>query len=378
MPMHNGFLPREGFCADVVLKLIRRTALNPALLLPLVLLARYTKRGQDLSVLHPTAARRLRLLLYWALARRVSAWLSDRARNNWTDDRYVWSREIVLVTGGAAGIGGALVRFFEEKGIAVVVLDIQPMAFPTSNRVHHFQCDIRSPESVNAVANRIRAQIGHPTVIINNAGVARGKTLLDAEPSDVRFTFDVNTLAHYWITKAFLPNMVARNHGMVVTVSSFASWITIPNMIDYGASKAAALAFHEGLTAELTTRYKAPRVRTVSVHPGHTRTALFKGFRQGSGFLLPQLDPDSIAEAVVRQVLTGRSGNVILPEFGASLSALRAYPDWYQHRVRAKAQGSMANWTGRQVVNDVSAPYEGKETSQGQDTSESAVLVSGE
>jgi len=244
--------------------------------------------------------------------------------------------------------------------------------------VHHFQCDIRSPESVNAVADRIRAQVGHPTVIINNAGVARGKTLLDAEPSDVRFTFDVNTLAHYWITKAFLPNMVARNHGMVVTVSSFASWITIPNMIDYGASKAAALAFHEGLTAELTTRYNAPRVRTVSVHPGHTRTALFKGFRQGAGFLLPQLEPDSIAEAVVRQVLTGRSGNVILPEFGGSLSALRAYPDWYQHRARARAQGSMANWSGRQVVSDVSAPFEGKESSQGHDTSESTVLVSGE
>ena len=127
--MHNGFLPREGFCADVVLKLVRRTALNPALLLPLVLLARYTKRGQDLSILHPTAARRLRLLLYWALARRVSAWLSDRVRNNWTDDRYVWSREIVLVTGGAAGIGGSMVRFLEEKGITVVVLDIQPMSF---------------------------------------------------------------------------------------------------------------------------------------------------------------------------------------------------------------------------------------------------------
>lgn len=131
MPAHNGILPREGLCADVILKLIRRTALNPALLLPLVLLARLTKKGQDLSILHPTAARRLRILLYYALARRASAWLSDRVRNNWSDDRYDWSREIVLVTGGAAGIGGSMVRFFEEKGVKVVVLDIQPMSFTT-------------------------------------------------------------------------------------------------------------------------------------------------------------------------------------------------------------------------------------------------------
>lgn len=207
--------------------------------------------------------------------------------------------------------------------------------------------------------------------------MARGKTLLDSEPGDVRFTFDVNTLAHFWITKAFLPDMIARNHGMVVTVSSFASWLTIPNMVDYGASKAAAMAFHEGLTSELTTRYNAPRVRTVSVHPGHTRTALFKGFNQGSGFLLPQLEPDSIAEAVVRQVLTGRSGHVILPEAGGSLAALRAYPDWYSIRLRARAQGSMKRWSGRQVVEDVDASYDGKDSQQNE-ASESTVLVSGE
>ncbi|PNY25223.1 Short-chain dehydrogenase/reductase family 16C member 6 [Tolypocladium capitatum] len=376
MPMHNGILPREGFCADVILKLLRRTALNPALLLPLVLLGRLTRTGQDLSILHPTAARRLRILLYYALARRASAWLSDRVRNNWTDDRYDWSREIVLVTGGAAGIGASMVRFLEEKGVKVVVLDIQPMSFTTSSRVRHFHCDVRSPESVNAVADTIRAEVGHPTVIINNAGVARGKTLLDSEPGDVRFTFDVNTLAHFWVTKAFLPNMVAGNHGMVVTVSSFASWLTIPNMVDYGASKAAAMAFHEGITSELTTRYNAPRVRTVSVHLGHTRTALFKGFRQGAGFLLPRLEPDSIAEAVVRQVLSGRSGHVILPEAGGWLAALRAFPDWYSIGMRAGGQRSMERWSGRQVVEDVDAPYGGRDSQQNE-ASESAVLVSG-
>ncbi|KND94806.1 Short-chain dehydrogenase/reductase family 16C member 6 [Tolypocladium ophioglossoides CBS 100239] len=382
MPMHNGILPREGFCADVILRVIRRTALNPTLLLPLVLLARLTKKGQDLSILHPTAARRLRILFYYALARRASAWLSDGVRNNWSDDRYDWSREIVLVTGGAAGIGGSMVRFFEEEGVKVVVLDIQPMSFTTwdtttASKVRHFHCDVRSPESVNAVADTIRAEVGHPTIIISNAGVARGKTLLDSEPGGVRFTFDVNTLAHFWITKAFLPNMVARNHGMVVTVSSFASWLTIPNMIDYGASKAAAMAFHEGITSELKTRYNAPKVRTVSVHPGHTRTALFKGFSQGADFLLPRLEPDSGAEAVVRQVLTGRSGHVILPEAGGSLAALRAYPDWYSIRLRARVQGNMKRWSGRQVVEDVDASYDGRDSQQNE-ASSSTVLVSGE
>lgn len=134
MPMHQGLLPREGFCADVVVRLIRQTALNPALILPLVLLARFTKKGQDLSILHPSAVKNLSTLLYLGLARWASSWLSEKTRNNWVKDEYDWKREIVLVTGGAGGIGGRVVKLFEEMGVKVVVLDVQPMSFTTGRR----------------------------------------------------------------------------------------------------------------------------------------------------------------------------------------------------------------------------------------------------
>lgn len=239
------------------------------------------------------------------------------------------------------------------------------------------------------MAKEIKSKIGHPTVVINNAGVARGKTVLEATPGDIRFTFDVNALALYWTTKAFLPDMIANNHGMIVTVSSYASWLCIPNMVDYGASKAAALSFHEGLTAELTTRYKSPKVRTVVVHPGHTRTALFAGYDQKTDFLMPQLEPESVADAVVKQVLTGRSGQVVIPGTGTTLAALRTLPDWYSVRVRAKAETAMTNFRGRQVIEDVDASYHnqeeepqeaqrGEERGEHHDTSESTVLVSNE
>ncbi|KAF5025298.1 hypothetical protein F66182_2631 [Fusarium sp. NRRL 66182] len=358
MPIHKGLIPREGFCADVVIRLFRQTALNPALLLPLVLLARFTKRGQDLSILHPAASRHLKTLFYVAFARWASGWWSEKTRNNWVDDKYDWTREVVLVTGGAGGIGGHIVRLFDELGVKVVVLDIQAISFEASSNVHHFQCDLRSPENVEAVAKKIRAQVGHPTVIINNAGVARGKTILESQPGDVRFTFDVNAFAPFWTAKTFLPNMIDNNHGMIVTLASYASWLAIPNLVDYSASKAAALAFHEGLTAELTTRYNAHRVRTVVVHPGATNTALFEGYRQGNDFLMPPLEPASVADAVVKQVLTGRSGSVVVPGTGNMLPALRTMPDWYSIPVRAKAQAYMKNFSGRQVIEDVDAAYE--------------------
>ncbi|KAF4950634.1 hypothetical protein FGADI_8038 [Fusarium gaditjirri] len=353
------------------------TALNPALLLPLVLFARLTKKGQDLSILHPSASGHLKTLFYVALARWASGWWSDKTRNNWVDDKYDWKREVVLVTGGAGGIGGRIVKLFEEMGVKVVVLDVQPMSFEVCN-VHHFQCDLRSPENVEAVAEKIRAEVGNPTVVINVAGVVRGKTILESQPSDIRFTFDINTFAPFWIAKAFVPDMVAKNHGMVVTLTSYASWLTIPNLVDYGASKAAALAFHEGLTAELTTRYNAPKVRTVIVHPGPTNTALFKGYYQNTDFLMPPLAPESVADAVVKQILTGRSGHVVIPGTGTILAALRMQPDWYAIPVRAKAEAYMKNFSGRQVIEDVDKTIEndGEEEDAGGNATASTVLVS--
>ncbi|TQN74007.1 Dehydrogenase RED2 [Colletotrichum shisoi] len=358
MPMHQGFLPREGLTADPIFRLIARTALNPAMMLPLLLLARYTKKGGDLAILHPTAFARIKFLGYCALTRWASSWLSRRTLNNWVTDRYDWRREIVLVTGGAGGIGGHVVQLLAERGITVVVLDIQDLTFASGSNVHYFKCDITSTEKLAAVSNEIRAKVGHPTVLINNAGVARGKTVFDSTERDIRFTFDVNTLSHYWTAKEFLPNVAKNNHGMIVTVASFASYLCVPNMVDYGSSKAAAMAFHEGITAELNTRYNAPRVRTVLVNQGYTKTPLFTGYQQGVEFILPALEPETVADAIVKQVLAGESGHIVLPAYGNMLTALRAFPHWYQHKLRGESKKLMANFSGRQVVKDVEGFYQ--------------------
>jgi all-trans-retinol dehydrogenase (NAD+) len=222
------------------------------------------------------------------------------------------------------------------------------------------------------VAREIRVQVGEPTVIINNAGVARGKSVLGATERDIRFTFDVNTLAHYWMIREFLPSLIAANHGMVVTVSSFAAWVCVPDMVDYASSKAAALSFHEGLTAELKTRYGAPRVRTVVVNQGYTRTALFTGYNNDSEFMVPTLHPETVAEAIVRQVLSGDSGQVVVPRFGVTLAGLAAMPHWYQVSLRAKNQTIMSNFKGRQVVQDLDKFYADREKSE---TEGSTILV---
>jgi all-trans-retinol dehydrogenase (NAD+) len=199
------------------------------------------------------------------------------------------------------------------------------------------------------VCARIKAEIGDPTVLINNAGVCRGKTVLEETARDVELTFSVNTMAHFHLVRSFLPAMVAANHGHIVTVASIVSYVSAPQMVSYSASKAAAQALHEGLGLELKFRYDAPKVRTTLVSQGYVKTPLFEGFKDG-GFLLPPLEPLTVAEAVVEKVFSQESGHVVLPRAYNLFTGMRGWPTWRQVGVRAKTHDVMSKWEGKQVL----------------------------
>jgi len=96
-------------------------------------------------------------------------------------------------------------------------------------------------------------------MIVNNAGVIQGKLLVDLSPDDINQTFGVNTLAHFWTLKAFLPGLLKRKQGHIVTVSSAMGLTGVSAMSDYCASKHALIGLHESLRAELDFKYKCPK-----------------------------------------------------------------------------------------------------------------------
>ncbi|KAK6544123.1 hypothetical protein TWF694_000832 [Orbilia ellipsospora] len=374
MAPKQSVIPREGFVMDAVLNIIKKFALNPKYTLPLFIFLRYTRKGQDVSADHQTLFRALRNVLFWGVLYRVNRYLNWGARNNWAkDNSWIWDKEVALVTGGSGGIGGLVVKGLADKGIKVVVLDVIDLTYEAPSNVYFYRCDITSTAKIAEVAEEIRTIVGNPTIIVNNAGVARGNALLEGTEKDVRFTFDVNILAHFWILREFLPHILKNNHGHIVTVASVAGYQTAPHMVDYGATKAAAISFHEGLTLELKHKYKANKVRTTLVTQGLTRTPLFEGFQNDSKFIFPQQHPESVADGIVDQILRGESDHLILPKSYNILPGLRGQPIWWRTLFADAAKDVMNTWKGRQVIDP---NKETKESEEGtEDVSKSGVLV---
>lgn len=119
----------SGVTGDTFARLLKLTALNPLLTLPLFLAGKYTIDGGRVAADHATAWKHLKTLLVLGLASKVNRWLDNAVTNNWANDTYVWSQEVVVVTGGSDGIGKIVVHLLAEKGIKVAVLDVQELTY---------------------------------------------------------------------------------------------------------------------------------------------------------------------------------------------------------------------------------------------------------
>ncbi|ORY71458.1 putative short-chain dehydrogenase/reductase 2 [Pseudomassariella vexata] len=280
------------------------------------------------------------VLAFWAMLRKLNMVLSNRALNNRTQNPpWDWRTEIAVVTGGCRGIGEDVVRKLAKCCINVIAIDLHPPEMPFPDNVIYYKADVTKTDEFRKAAEEIRRDIGHPTVLINNAGVGSYGNILERPEAEVRQTFNVNIISHFITVKEFLPSMVEKNHGHIVTVASMASFVSIANIIDYSCTKAAALAFHEGLAQELRHRYKAMNVRTSIIHPNWVRTPMIAELIEYKPNAERYLEPQDISDAIVKQVKSGKSGQIVMPSYYGFLSGIRGFPSWLQEGIRNSRAG---------------------------------------
>ncbi|XP_004411223.1 short-chain dehydrogenase/reductase 3 isoform X5 [Zalophus californianus] len=218
------------------------------------------------------------------------------------------SRENVLITGGGRGIGRQLAREFAERGARKIVLwgrtekclketteEIRQMG----TECHYFICDVGNREEVYQTAKAVREKVGDITILVNNAAVVHGKSLMDSDDDALLKSQHINTLGQFWTTKAFLPRMLELQNGHIVCLNSVLALSAIPGAIDYCTSKASAFAFMESLTLGLLD---CPGVSATTVLPFHTSTEMFQGMRVRFPNLFPPLKPEMVARRTVEAV----------------------------------------------------------------------------
>jgi all-trans-retinol dehydrogenase (NAD+) len=144
--------------------------------------------------------------------------------------------------------------------------------------------------------------------------------------------------------------MLAANKGHILTIASAASYIGVAGLADYTATKAAILSFHEALSQEIKLHYNAPNILTTSIHPNWVRTPLIapveEELKAGGAVVL---EPQDVADAVVRRVLSCRGGQVLLPEDASRVSLLRGVPNWVQEKVRDGVSRTILKSAGSKV-----------------------------
>jgi all-trans-retinol dehydrogenase (NAD+) len=219
--------------------------------------------------------------------------------------------KLVLVTGGAGGLGLATARAFAREGARLALWDLdlgRVEAAASALRAEGipaqgFAVDVSDPAAVRSAAAVLEAELGPVDVLDNNAGVHARGGLLDADDAACRRQVAVNLESYIWCARAFVPGMRARGSGHLVWIASAAGLLGVPGMAVYSATKHGVIGLAESLRLELR-RDGVTGVGTTIVCPSFIDTGMFPGTTPPR--LAPWLKPEALAERIVAAVKAER------------------------------------------------------------------------
>jgi len=256
--------------------------------------------------------------------------------------------KVVVITGAASGMGREYALEFARLGAVVAITDVNAEQLAeTHNMVKAITrknslsevLDIAAEESVTDFAGKVKRELGNAHIIINNAGIGGGGAPVWVQVNgQYHTTMQVNFFAVVYITKAFLPQLLANQEGAVVNVSSVFGLLGTPGTSDYCASKFAVRGFTESLMVELADT----PISVHLVHPGGIKTNIAKHSKNGAEFEEKYLKTDPLF--AVREVIKGIKSGKQRMIFGYQSSLLRfltLLPLKLRNRILHREMGDM-------------------------------------
>jgi dihydroanticapsin dehydrogenase len=212
---------------------------------------------------------------------------------------------VVLVTGGAQGIGLGIARYFAARGDAVVIADrdvergeaAQSRLRQEGRRALFVPADLREESAVRGLVDRALAEWGRLDVLCNNAGTECYRRGEDYTLEEWNAIVDTNLRGAFLCSKYALPSL-RRQRGSIINIASIQAMACEKNISVYAASKAGLLALTRGLALD----YAREGVRVNAICPGAIRTAMM------AGFLAEQENPEAALAAFETSIPLGRLG----------------------------------------------------------------------
>ena len=222
--------------------------------------------------------------------------------------------KVVVVTGGASGIGKSLCERFAAEGAQVVVvvdIDIDGAKATLANIEKNtnglaVQCDVSNEDAVRNLVSETLREFGHIDLFCSNAGIftAGGEEVANDHWQNI---WDINVMSHIFAARAVLPSMLERGEGYLLNTSSAAGLLSQVGSAPYSVTKHAAIGFAEWLSITYGNR----GIKVSALCPQAVRTAMTAGGDGGVAGLDGMLEPEDLASSVIHAL--GQEQFLVLP-----------------------------------------------------------------
>ncbi len=197
------------------------------------------------------------------------------------------SGKVAVVTGGGGILCRAMCKALAERGAAVAVLDLAPEAAgrvaeeirASGGQVIAVEANVLNRESLDQAAETIHRECGPIDVLVNGAGgnkaeatASPGKSFFDIPADAIQWVFNLNCLGTILACQVFVPDMIAKQGGVVINIASMAGIRPLTRVVAYSAAKAAIANFTQWLAVHLAQEY-SPKIRVNAIAPGFFLTA---------------------------------------------------------------------------------------------------------
>jgi 3-oxoacyl-[acyl-carrier protein] reductase len=215
-----------------------------------------------------------------------------------------------LITGAGKGIGKAIALALAKEGVNIILVartqeEIDSVAAKVRSlrvKALAITADVADINSVNTAVEKALAEFGTIDILINNAGIAAFGKFLELEPTDWERIIQVNLMGTYYVTRAVLPNMIERQTGDIINISSTAGLSGNALTSAYSASKFAVL----GLTESLMQEVRKYNIRVTALTPSTVATDMAKELKLTDGNPEKVMQAEDMAELIIAQLKLNR------------------------------------------------------------------------